>query len=201
MFSKFICGLFFLVILFASCSESNENENVYANWKERNEAFFNKMYAKADSASHAGSSEWKIIRKWSLQEQFGIQKDNNIVVHVLESHAAEAMPLYTDSVVVDIQGCLMPTANDEDGYVFYSTFSQKKRDLKSDIFITISAKGMLVNREIDGLSTAVQNMHEGDRWKVYVPYNLAFQQQSIASPLIPAYSTLVFDITLVRIKH
>lgn len=162
MFSKFICGLFFLVILFASCSESNENENVYANWKERNEAFFNKMYAKADSASHAGSSEWKIIRKWSLQEQFGTQKDNNIVVTVLESHAAEAMPLYTDSVVVDIQGCLMPTANDEDGYVFYSTFSQKKRDLKSDIFITISAMGMLMNREIDGLSTAVQNMHEGD---------------------------------------
>lgn len=190
-----------MVILFASCSESNENENVYANWKERNEAFFNKMYAKADSASHAGSSEWKIIRKWSLQEQFGTQKDNNIVVNVLESHAAEAMPLYTDSVVVDIQGCLMPIANDEDGYVFYSTFSQKKRDLKSDIFITISAKGMLMNREIDGLSTAVQKMHEGDRWKVYVPYNLAFQQQSIASPLIPAYSTLVFDITLVRIKH
>lgn len=201
MSNKYICGLFFLVILFASCSESNENEDVYGNWKERNEAYFNQVYAKADSASHAGSGEWKIIRKWSLQEQFGTQKDNNIVVNVLESHATEAMPLYTDSVVVDIQGSLIPTACDEDGYVFYSTFSQKNRDLKSDIFITISAKGMLMNREIDGLSTAVQNMHEGDRWKVYVPYNLAFLQQGMSGPYIPAYSTLVFDITLVRIKH
>ena len=38
-------------------------------------------------------------------------------------------------------------------------------------------------------------MHIGDRWKVYIPYQLAYGKTNNGT--IPAYSTLVFDVTLV----
>lgn len=202
--------LFLLLGTIASCSESSEQEDDYANWKSRNEDFFCEVYQKADSTIHAdGNNEkWKIFRKWSLQEQFGSKKDNNIVAHVLEKSASLASPIYTDSVVVDIQGRLIPTAFDKDGYIFYSTFSGGERNLKSDLLITMSANGKLksddgkLNKvELDGLSTALQQMHAGDRWMVYVPYNLGYQGQNLTQPFVPAYSTLVFDVTLVCIKR
>ena len=103
MIKKILLG-FLLLGTLVSCSESSQQEDEYADWKGRNETFFNEVYLKADSTIHADGDcdEWKIIRKWSLQEQFGIQKDNNIVVHVLENSSKTVTPLYTDSVVVDL---------------------------------------------------------------------------------------------------
>lgn len=200
MYKKLIYGVLLLLTI-ASCSESSEQEDEYANWKERNDVFFQGIFSKADSAINAGSNNWKIIRNWSLQEQFGVQKENNIVVHVLENSTNTSVPIYTDSVVVDIQGMLMPTDNEERRTVFYTTFSGKDRNVSSDLRLTISAKGTLQKQEIDGLSTALQKMHIGDRWMVYVPYNLALKNQSSVSPFVPAYSTMIFDITLLGIKH
>ena len=202
MIKKIFLGLLLLATI-ASCSESSEQEDEYAHWKSRNETFFNEVYLKADSAIHASGNqeEWKIIRNWSLLEQFGTKKDNHIVVHVLEKSQKTVSPLYTDSVVVDLQGRLMPTAGNENGYIFYSTFSGKERDLASDLFLTLSADGKLNNVELDGLSTALQQMHVGDRWMVYVPYNLGYQGQTMSQPSVPAYSTLVFDVTLMGIRH
>ncbi|MCI6472136.1 MAG: FKBP-type peptidyl-prolyl cis-trans isomerase, partial [Bacteroidales bacterium] len=48
---------------------------------------------------------------------------------------------------------------------------------------------------VDGFTTALMNMHEGDRWTVYMPYQLGYGTS--ASSSIPAYSLLTFDITLV----
>lgn len=200
---KGLFGLGFLVflMLFSSCEENSGDVDEYQDWKGKNESYFQNVYLKADSVIHAGGNNWKIIRKWSLLEQFGDKKENNIVVHVLENGGASAMPIYTDSVVVDIEGRLMPATCDEKGAVFYTSFSGKDRNLKQDLMVTISAKGSLLNHEIDGLSTALQKMHIGDRWLIYVPSNLALQGQSLSSPFIPSYSTLIFDITLLGIKH
>ena len=46
----------------------------------------------------------------------------------------------------------------------------------------------------DGLTTALMNMHIGDRWLVYVPYQLGYGVRT--SNYVPAYSTLIFDISL-----
>lgn len=66
----------FLVILtlFSSCEENSGDVDEYQDWKGKNESYFHHVYLKADSVIHAGGNDWKIIRKWSLLEQFGDKK-------------------------------------------------------------------------------------------------------------------------------
>ena len=52
---------------------------------------------------------------------------------------------------------------------------------------------------VDGFSTALQHMRIGDRWKVYIPYQLGYGTNVNGS--IPAYSTLIFDMALAAYYH
>ena len=47
---------------------------------------------------------------------------------------------------------------------------------------------------IPGFTTALLKMKKGDTWLVYIPYALAYG--SSASGSVPAYSTLIFKMTL-----
>jgi hypothetical protein len=49
---------------------------------------------------------------------------------------------------------------------------------------------------IEGWNLVVENMHAGDKWRVYIPYNLGYGTSANTSGSIPAYSTLIFDIKL-----
>ena len=50
---------------------------------------------------------------------------------------------------------------------------------------------------IDGWQLALQQMHVGDRWIIYIPYELGYGNK--ASGPIPAFSTLVFEVELLGI--
>jgi FKBP-type peptidyl-prolyl cis-trans isomerase FklB len=50
---------------------------------------------------------------------------------------------------------------------------------------------------IDGWSLVLQRMPVGSKWRVYIPYYLAYG--SSGSTSIPAYSTLIFDMKLLEI--
>ena len=50
---------------------------------------------------------------------------------------------------------------------------------------------------IDGWIIAMQEMHVGDRWEVYIPAELGYGKYS--QPGIPGGSTLIFDIELLGI--
>lgn len=51
---------------------------------------------------------------------------------------------------------------------------------------------------IPGWIIALQRMHVGDRWEVYIPAAQAYGKRSL--PGIPAGSTLVFDIELLAVN-
>jgi len=55
-----------------------------------------------------------------------------------------------------------------------------------------------VNRVIPGWTEALQKMHVGDKWQLFVPAKLAYGMNPPGPP-IEAGSTLVFDIELVEI--
>ena len=50
---------------------------------------------------------------------------------------------------------------------------------------------------IDGWQLALQQMHVGDKWIIYIPYELGYGSKTCAG--IPAFSTLIFEVELLGI--
>ncbi len=175
--------------LLTSCSESDGDPEEFANWKKTNDDYFNNLYATAKSSASLGDKSWKVIRQWSLEESAAKEPYDHIVVNVLENGTGSGCPLYTDSVKVHYEGRLLPSTSYPEGYVFDKSFTGEYSPATS----TPAKFG--VSGVVDGLSTALQHMHIGDRWKVYIPYQLAYRTTNNGT--IPAYSTLVCDVTLV----
>jgi len=55
-----------------------------------------------------------------------------------------------------------------------------------------------LNELITGWITALREMQVGSRWEIVIPYNLGYGSR--ASGPIKAFSTLVFDITLLDVR-
>lgn len=176
------------LLCLASCKENEQEDNEYANWQSRNTDYFNDMY---NYATTANDPAWKVIPKWSLQEEAAEGNASNyIVVEVLESSGREGTPLYTDSAYVNYRGRLIPTVYHIRGWVFDETY-------KSVEYVPALAQPKLLGigeGTIDGITTALLNMHIGDRWRVYIPQELGYRTTATGS--IPAYSTLIFDLSL-----
>ena len=55
---------------------------------------------------------------------------------------------------------------------------------------------------VDGWTTALQHMHEGDVWEIWIPYSLGYGVNgnvSQAGDTIQPYTTLVFQIEVANI--
>lgn len=185
----YLLALLAPVALLSSCSESDNEAEEFPDWKKTNEQYFNNLYAMAKSSADMGDKSWKVIRKWSLEESTAKDPYDYIVVNVLENGTGSGCPLYTDSVKVHYEGRLLPSTSYPDGYVFDKSFTG---EFNPDLALPSK---FAVSGMIDGFTTALQYMHIGDRWKVYIPYQLGYGSSGSSS--IPAYSTLVFDVTLV----
>lgn len=55
-----------------------------------------------------------------------------------------------------------------------------------------------VNQVIRGWVEALQLMQEGAKWRLYIPYDMAYGEHG-AGEMIPPYSALVFDVELIKI--
>merc|ERR1712113_1013537 len=56
------------------------------------------------------------------------------------------------------------------------------------------------NQVIKGWTEAMQLMVEGDKWEMYIPYDLAYGENG-SPPSIPGMSTLVFIMEIVSIEY
>jgi FKBP-type peptidyl-prolyl cis-trans isomerase FklB len=92
-----------------------------------------------------------------------------------------AQPKATDVVTVHYEGKLT------DGSVFDSSVERG-----SPIDLPVSGV-------IPGWVEGLQLMHVGEKYKLYIPSELAYGEQS-PTPAIPANSVLVFDLELIAIK-
>lgn len=106
--------------------------------------------------------------------------DSGLQYEVLASGEG-ASPSATDTVKVHYHGTLI------DGTVFDSSV---ERD---------SPATFPVNRVISGWTEALQLMQEGDKWRLTVPADLAYGEQS-PSPKIPANSVLIFEVELLEVQ-
>lgn len=57
-----------------------------------------------------------------------------------------------------------------------------------------------VNRVIPGWTEALQLMNTGSKWKLFIPYNLAYGTEFRPNSTIVPYSTLIFELELAKIE-
>ena len=207
---KYLFLLLMAAFVLSSCSETDEDETKteFAHWQEQNEKAFADTLAYAKQQIANGSKEWKVILNWSLQHQTPIKDTNGneislkyddddyIVVHVLKEGKGTVTPQYTDSIKMSYRGRLLPSPSYANGYVFDQTFEGEYD--KSTIISTSSTVSGGSTGWIDGFTTALSNMHVGDHWMVFMPYNLAYGTTDNNS--IPAFSMLRFEIILEAYK-
>ena len=175
-----------LLSVLASCSEDDNTVEEFPDWQNRNETYFAGIYEQAKANA---DGTWKLIRSYALEDTIPTTNDDYIAVKVLRAGTGSGCPMFSDSVKVNYRGRLIPSTSYADGYVFDESYIGEYNPA------TALPSTMYVGGTVDGFATALQYMHIGDYWRVYIPYWLGYGTSG--SPPIPAYSTLIFDIELV----
>ena len=175
-----------LLSVFASCSEDDNTVEEFPDWQNRNETYFAGIYEQAKANA---DGTWKLIRSYALEDTIPTTNDDYIAVKVLRAGTGSGCPMFSDSVKVNYRGRLIPSTSYADGYVFDESYIGEYNPA------TALPSTMYVGGTVDGFATALQYMHIGDYWRVYIPYWLGYGTSGSSS--IPAYSTLIFDIELV----
>ena len=170
---------------FVSCSETDETDPEFDDWQNKNETYFQQHYEQYLQEYMPG--ELKLV---------DIAPTNCILAYkVLKNEVlwTDNTPEYTDSVAVHYSGRLIPTLHYPEGYEFDRSYmSTDKFDLEVDVPARFKVNGNI----LPGFSTALQHMHRGEGWIVIVPYQLGYGTTQPSSSVIPAYSTLIFEIYL-----
>ena len=99
---------------------------------------------------------------------------------VISAGKGTKSPLATDKVTVHYTGKLI------DGTVFDSSSGRDP--------ITFEVGGVIA-----GWTEALQLMKEGDKWMIYLPYDIAYGERG-AGDQIPPYATLIFEVELIKVN-
>lgn len=106
--------------------------------------------------------------------------DSGLQYEILAAGPGGASPTAADGVVAHYHGTLI------DGTVFDSSVDRGE-----------PARFML-SQVIPGWTEALQLMSVGDRWRLFIPAEMAYGESS-PTPAIPANSVLIFDVELLEI--
>lgn len=135
-----------------------------------------RMTAMNEESAKAGK---KFLEENGKRE--GVVTTSSGLQYEVVKKADGAQPKPSDVVTVHYEGKLI------DGSVFDSSIQRG------------SPIDLPVNGVIPGWVEGLQLMHVGEKYKFYIPSDLAYGAQS-PSPAIPANSVLVFDLELIGIK-
>lgn len=204
-------GMMLSAGLFTSCTENDDTVEEYANWQSKNETYWDNLYTTTQQKIKSGDTSWKIILNYTFQNQkqttgsaLTYRPENYIIAHVEQAGTGTTSPLYSDSVSMHYMGRLIPSTTYTSGLIFDKSWSTNQfnaatsRPVHSYIGLTYDAEGKPTSL-VDGFTTALMSMHRGDHWTVYIPYQLGYGEKS--SGVVPAYSTLIFDLRLNDFSH
>lgn len=208
---KYLYILFSVALGLASCSETNNDFDPYEDWQSRNAKWFEDTVQVARVAIAQAKAEYG--EEWERHCQWRMYKSlfkttgsagpvsDSICVRVIvagDDMEGKGSPAANDSMHINYRGWLMPTYNytgngTEMGMVQEVFDTSYFGEFNSE---TAAPALMSIGSLIEGFSTAIQYMVEGDDWMVFIPYNLAYGASG--SGKIRGYSTLQFRIHLVR---
>lgn len=204
-------GMMLSAGLFTSCTENDDTVEEYANWQSKNETYWDNLYTTTQQKIKGGDTSWKIILNYTFQNQkqttgsaLTYRPENYIIAHVEQAGTGTTSPLYSDSVSMHYMGRLIPSTTYTSGLIFDKSWSSDKfnaatsRPVHSYIGLTYDAEGKPTSL-VEGFTTALMSMHRGDHWTIYIPYQLGYGEKN--SGVVPAYSTLIFDLRLNDFSH
>lgn len=173
--------------LFAACEETSE-VNEYANWRERNQRFIDSIAAVAEENV---DGNWRIYKSLTLPpdnpNELAQAKDVNdyVYCHIEQSGTGTTSPIYTDSIRASYRMWLI------NGTMLDQSFRGEFNPSFS-----VPAK-FAMKSTIVGWTTAMQQMHVGDTWTIYIPYPLGYGTRKNGD--IPGYSALKYWVNLAGI--
>lgn len=192
------------LLFLASCKDSEAESNVRQNWPERNVQWFAEVYdaarAEIETAKAQYGNDWEKHCDWRVYKTLLKSQDvqgppsDYVVCKINEKGDGDWSPAYTDSVRLYYRGWIMDDnypASKDNMTVFSQTYYGDFNPA------TAAPVAMAASALVEGFTTAIQYMVEGDDWSVYIPSELAYGAK--ASDAIPAYSTLLFRIRVERV--
>lgn len=138
--------------------------------------------------------EWKELNEKMFQEQsvkpgYETLKSQSNAGHILykvikEGDSKEPI-YYTSKVRVHYKGTFV------DGAVF-----------DDHSFESSAPADFYVKEMVDGFATALQNMHPGDRWEIWIPWQMGYGAAGKAEGglvIVKPCSTLIFDLEVLSV--
>lgn len=167
----------------AAVYEGKKTEMTYEQAKQTVQEFFMQLEKEMQEANQKAAKQNREIGEAFLSENAkreGVKTTaSGLQYEVLESGNG-AQPTVNDRVEVHYTGKLI------DGTVFDSSV---ERGVPATFGVT---------QVIPGWVEALQLMHEGDQWRLYIPSDLAYGPNG-AGGLIGPDTTLIFDVQLLRV--
>lgn len=167
----------------AAVYEGKKPEMTYEQAKQTVQEFFMQLEKEMQEANQKAAKQNREIGEAFLSENAkreGVKiTASGLQYEVLESGNG-AQPTANDRVEVHYTGKLI------DGTVFDSSV---ERGVPATFGVT---------QVIPGWVEALQLMHEGDQWRLYIPSDLAYGPNG-AGGLIGPDTTLIFDVQLLRV--
>lgn len=145
--------------------------------------FFSKLeeeqQAAAAEAGKAAKSEGEKFLSENAQKP-GVTVTKSGLQYMVLQEGSGRSPKASDRVRCHYHGTLI------DGTVFDSSY---QRNQPADFGL---------NQVISGWTEGLQLMSEGAKYRFFLPYNLAYGEHG-AGATIPPYSTLIFDVELIKV--
>lgn len=189
--------LFVVAVLVAATACSKSEDDSAERWRTANDAAFaavkrDAAYTEIKSPGHEGSIYYKELKKGTGTKP--ILFTSAVSLYARGRFVAD----YPDNKYIR-QGTVFQSWQEADGVPFTTLVSS----------VGEVPKGFSAYTLTKGVRVALQYMHEGDRWEVWVPYTLGLGENdgslfinvmpSSSATRIPAYSTLVFEIEVVGV--
>lgn len=178
---------------FTSCSE----DTPYNEWAVRNDAYIDSIASVC--ANPPAGEHWEKVLNYKLQsdasEDLGYQdytpgKNDYVYMKLFPEDNIEPLgisPMSTDTVSVHYRGKLI------NGTVFDESFSGEWNGMVNE------PRSFAASGVIKGWTTALLEMKEGQHVELYIPSTLGYE--NVDRDVIPAYSTLIFDLRLEKVIH
>ena len=182
---------------FTSCREDTQTTDPYSDWAVRNDAYIDSIASVC--ANPPAGEHWEKVLNYKLQsdasEDLGYQdytpgKNDYVYMKLFPEDNIEPLgisPMSTDTVSVHYRGKLI------NGTVFDESFSGEWNGMVNE------PRSFAASGVITGRTTALLKMKEGQHVELYIPNGMGYG--SVERDVIPAYSTLIFDLRLEKVIH